>query len=1056
VGPAPSDPDILYALKSGFGIFKSEDRGMSWRFLHQSGIDYSYSIAVHPEDPNTVFSGYNSKPFQDWAMVRRSTDGGNTWDTSLHVDGAESITSVVFDPFDRETLYAGSTGSNGGKIYKSTDGGDDWFELNERFIMNTVWGQPQLITDSNDPSIAYVATWLAGTWKTTDAGSNWTLLENAPISATSLSLNALNSNVIYLSDRTSPKLYKSIDAGHTWEVLADFSHDGAFLVNRVLADGDTVYMATFGPGIHGGKLYKSLDAGENWKDITGNLPRSVLDIAIDPNNPDNLYVTTHIFGAYKSMNGGESWTEMAAFPDIGAYDIEIDPADPNIVYTCGMGGGSVPDWVMPADGYTFGNDAGVYRSEDSGESWRQILVTGNECRAIRLHPNDSKILLASAMDDGLQISTDAGETWADFNENLDTTVLTSCAVNESNIYVGTQGFGVYSGDIEIEGELSVVWQPDRSNKPVPEVHSLQIEIDSENPDRIFVGSNPGGLYRSDDGGKTFYDKNFQTPSVIVDDPFRQGYYNFAINPKDSSRIWLGTWGKGIFKSYDGMDYETGANGINWKMYGKHIYELVIDPNNGFPVVYAATEEGVFRTTDEGITWTDFSKGLMNTQVRTLDLLPDGTLLAGTLGYELYYYEYSEKQWNQLPGFGNFGTYWPIWDDRPLYQYTTLLFDPVHPENIYVGTFPAGIYKSTDGGQSWRESNVGWTNDGVFSLIFRPGNTNIIYSGTYNGLNRSLDGGEHWEMWDNGWPDEQWVFSIDFDPRNPDIMYACSKNGENEGRGRDDFHGTVMKSVNGGADWFPITNGLQLDNEFYKIIVDRHNPDILYLASQFDGVFISYDQGISWSAWNEGLTNLQPGTNGNNVTNTMNMSADGNYLFFGTAGSGVFRRALHEDTDEDGLSDEWELRYFGDLYTTDGTGDFDNDGLSDRYEYRYATDPTNSDTDGDGIPDAWEVANNLNPLMDDASADPDGDGYTNLHEFLYGTDPHNAESSPVAGDLDKSGTVDLSDVILTGHILTGSIPEGVHKIMDISGDSRIGIEESIYILQEISGPDTVIE
>ena len=191
--------------------------------------------------------------------------------------------------------------------------------------------------------------------------------------------------------------------------------------------------------------------------------------------------------------------------------------------------------------------------------------------------------------------------------------------------------------------------------------------------------------------------------------------------------------------------------------------------------------------------------------------------------------------------------------------------------------------------TWREYNVGWLNDGVFTLTFHPQNTDIVYAGTYNGLNRSLDGGAHWERWDAGWPDEQWVFSIAFDPRDPDVMYACSKNGENEGTGRPDFHGTVMKSTDSGEHWSPITTGLDLGQEFYKIIADKFEPDTLYLATQHQGVYISYDGGNYWGPWNDGLTNLSAGTNGNNVTNMMALSDSGLYLYFGSAGSGVFRR-----------------------------------------------------------------------------------------------------------------------------------------------------------------------
>ncbi len=123
------------------------------------------------------------------------------------------------------------------------------------------------------------------------------------------------------------------------------------------------------------------------------------------------------------------------------------------------------------------------------------------------------------------------------------------------------------------------------------------------------------------------------------------------------------------------------------------------------------------------------------------------------------------------------------------------------------------------------------------------------------------------------------------------MYACSKNGENEGKGQDGFHGTVMKSIDGGVHWFSITQGLA-DQEFYKIIVSKNSPDILFLATQRSGVFRSINGGNSWEPWNEGLSNLVAGTNGNNVTNTMILSADGEILYFGSSGSGVFRRAIN--------------------------------------------------------------------------------------------------------------------------------------------------------------------
>lgn len=962
VAPAPSAPKTIYALKNGFGIFKSTDGGESWRFLHQSEVDYTYTIAVHPTDAGIVYSGYIPKPFQDWAMVRQTTDGGESWRTALTVPGSGGITSVVMTPDNPGTVYAGSMGRNGGQVYKSTDGGDSWTKLNEHFTMCTVWGQSQLAIHPQDPSTVYAGTWLAGTWKTTDAGQTWTLLEDAPISATALSLNPLDPDVVYLADRSTPTVWKSSNAGDSWEEVADFRPDGALLVMRVLARGDTVYAATFHPSLTGGRMYKSTNAGSAWCDITDNLPKGILDIALDPTNPTVVYVTTNINGAHKSLDGGATWAPLPGFPDAGAYDIEVHPADSQTLYAAARGG-SLPAWFTEIagdqpDGVAFDDPAGVYRSTDGGLTWHNVLTTSASCRAIRAHPTNPNMLFAVDLVDGLQVSTNSGDSWAPANVGLDTIVLTSCAVGDDKIYVGTQGCGVYSGDLDL-GAGTVTWQPGRSNKPVPEVFSLQLGVDPTDSDRLFVSAYPGGLYRSDDGGVTFRDKNGITPSVVVDDPLRQGYYTFAMNPADTDEMWLGTWGKGVFKSFNAMSLDIPAHGTDMKMVGKHVYQILVHPGSG--TVYAATEEGIFKTDDGGKTWHEFSVGLGTPQVRTLAVTAEGDLICGTLGYELYRCGAYGSEWVQMPGFGQFGTLWPIWDDRPLYQYTSILFHPTEASVVYAGTFPAGIFKSTDDGQTWRENNVGWTNDGVFSLVLHPENPDVVYAGTYNGVNRSTDNAGHWLAWDQGWPDEQWVFSIDFDPRSPDVMYACSKNGENEGTGRPGFRGTVMKSTDAGENWFSITNGLDLDQEFYKIIVDKHDPDVVYLASQRDGVLISRNGGAGWTPWNDGLTNVTPGTNGNNVTDTLIMSADGFHLYLGTAGSGVFRRRIN-DADNDRLPDPWETRYGLHLDRDDSQEDPDSDFLTNQQEHQNSTDPKSRDTDGDGAPDWIEVLAGSSPTQ----------------------------------------------------------------------------------------------
>jgi hypothetical protein len=129
-----------------------------------------------------------------------------------------------------------------------------------------------------------------------------------------------------------------------------------------------------------------------------------------------------------------------------------------------------------------------------------------------------------------------------------------------------------------------------------------------------------------------------------------------------------------------------------------------------------------------------------------------------------------------------------------------------------------------------------------------------------------------------------------------------------------------------------------------------------------------------------------------------------------------------DTDNDNISDDWEMTYFTNL-TRDGNGDYDNDGLIDINEFKIGTnpsikdtdsdglsdgdedanrngsidsgetDPTKADTDNDGMTDGWEIQYGLDPLRNDANEDADDDGFSNITEYKRKTDPKDNNSHP---------------------------------------------------------------
>jgi len=951
ISVAPSDPEKVYIVRDGFGVYKNKEdfrtsKDGKWNYLLNSP-DYTYSIAVHPTNPDIVLSGHNRKVFEKEARIYKyspeiknyltlqniSSEKFNflnsrmkiskvqinqndpTWEEVYKFDNALSVGSLKFDTKKPSTVYAGINGENG-TIYVSKDTGESWDKLNPDLTFTTIWGHSQLQIDPNDKNTVYAGTWNGGSFKTTDAGKNWKQLDKShTFSPTCLAISPSNSNIIYACDRTAPIIHKSIDKGKNWIEFYNFGDD-YFMTSAIEVDPEdphTIYAAGFQPpsSMNGG-LFKIKD-GKKIESLNKGLPRSVIEIEIDPNDKNTIYATTHAHGVYKSINSGKKWVQLDdqdsnnTLPRTGIYDIDVDPLDSNVLYTTGLCG-EIPEYMITPSNITKALSAagiiknidpsakcGVYKSTDKGKTWKLILETISEARGIEIHPTNNELLFVADMMGGVWVSTNGGDNWKQENSGLGSISMTSVRVQDDYIYASTQGSGVYSGKLDVN-RGTIKWDQARSNKPKAYIYNIQIDIDPSNSQTIYASSFSGGLLRSDDGGKNWNDKNFLTPSIKVDDPITQGYYSFAIDPKNPNNVWMGAYGKGMFKSHDKMDFNMFANGDNDVMKNKHITKVAINPTNTNEI-YVASEEGIYMTKNEGEDWTEFNQGLDTKNIFTLEFSSEGDLYCGTKGSGVYYYNKDEKEWQQVSTIGNFGTFWSWWD-RPTYMYSDMLFDSEDPDTLFIGTFPSGMYKSEDNGKTWKEKNTGFNTDGFdgfFTLTQDPKDKDTIYAGTYNGISVSYDKGEHWQRISKGIPDEQWPFSVAVDPVDPKIIYAATKNGMDKGfcgehEPPNDFCGTVIKTINGGQTWVEITNGLDKDNEFYQIIIYPKNHNILFVNSQHEGVYISLNAGKSWEPINNGLDNLKSAIN-NNVGVNMAIDKNGDYLYLGTLGSGVWKLKL---------------------------------------------------------------------------------------------------------------------------------------------------------------------
>ncbi|QGX62651.1 WD40/YVTN/BNR-like repeat-containing protein [Alteromonas mediterranea] len=221
---------------------------------------------------------------------------------------------------------------------------------------------------------------------------------------------------------------------------------------------------------------------------------------------------------------------------------------------------------------------------------------------------------------------------------------------------------------------------------------------------------------------------------------------------------------------------------------------------------------------------------------------------------------------------NAGTTWtPIFDDQPVYSIGDVTIAPSNSNIIWVGTgennggrhisFGDGVYKSVDGGQTWK--NMGLSkSEHVSDIIIHPTNPDIVWvsaqgplwsGGGERGLYKSTDGGETWKQVLT--PADKWtgVTSLLIDPRNPDKLYAATWArqrsigayvGTNEGAG-------IHTSNDGGETWTELKTGLPEGN-MGKIgmAISPMNPDVIYATIETDnrggGFYRSADQGASWT------------------------------------------------------------------------------------------------------------------------------------------------------------------------------------------------------------------
>lgn len=339
---------------------------------------------------------------------------------------------------------------------------------------------------------------------------------------------------------------------------------------------------------------------------------------------------------------------------------------------------------------------------------------------------------------------------------------------------------------------------------------------------LFAGTNIGGLFRSLDSGTTW------TAVNVVNSGFSNLFvFSLLVN---GSTLFAGTNG-GVFRSTNNGATWTA---INTGLTDRAVYTLTV---NG-AALFVGTNSGVSRSVDNGTTWMAVNTGLQNQPVISLGV--SGTaLFAGTLGSGVYRSTDNGTTWTAV----NTGL-----SSMVVHSLT------VSGTALLAGT-NGGVYRSTNNGTAWTGASVGLPSLSINSLLV---NGTTLFAAATGGVHRSTDNGTTWTEVSAGLPN----LSVNSLTTIGTTLFAGTDGGG------------VYRSMDNGATWTLASQDLTFS--FVNVLVASGNA--LFAGTFGDGVFRSTDNGTTWTEVNTGL--------GNN--SVFSLVASGSTIFIGTGGGGIFR------------------------------------------------------------------------------------------------------------------------------------------------------------------------
>lgn len=600
-------------------------------------------------------------------------------------------------------------------------------------------------------------------------------------------------------------------------------------------------------------------------------------VRIDPSNPNIVWVGTgesnnqsnviYGDGIYRSEDGGKSWKNMGLQHSDHIGGIVIDPMNSDVVYAAAYG-----------SYHNEGGDRGVYKTTDAGKTWRRVLFVSDYTGFSEIHmdPRYRNILYAVAHqrqskgyitvsggdESGIYRSLDSGATWKKMagglpSENVGRIGLAISPANPDVVYALVQA--KEEGGLYRSNDRGSSWTKQSGYNPAYPFYMQKIFADPKDENRLY--SMDVLLQVSIDAGKTF--KQLGEKYKHVDN------HVLWIDPADTRHLLSGN---------DGGVYETWDMGQNWDFKSRlpiaEVYKVTTDNDLPFYNVYIGTQDnnslaGPSRTTkSSGITNYDWIFTLGGDGFQTQADWQDANILyAQSQNGGLVRYDKRNGEALAIVPASTVDTGYRFDWDAPL------LISKHDHKRLY---FAANkLFQTNDQGNSWsvispdltrgvpkkleRLMNKSWSIDeyaskrsqaNITTIAESPIDEKILFVGTGDGvLSFTNDGGQNWSR-PATLPVTQYtrIHKINASRFDKRVAYAACENTR-----IGDYKPCLLKTIDGGNTWFSINGNLPEKGSTFCIVEDHINPGLLFAGTQF-GLYYTVDGGKEWIKSKQGLPN----------------------------------------------------------------------------------------------------------------------------------------------------------------------------------------------------------